>query len=676
MLKNTKLTDIIDYKRIIIYFFVSLTIFGFIYIGSIEIFFNNWKEYGYNFIAFFKNILPEYILYSLIFTASTYIISCFGTIIRKIVEILLITTLIFSLINLVFFPVNILLDGRESVDVFSKTGITNIVLLFVILLITIFIYVKSEDKNKLLVLSGFICSVYIVFNAIFAVTNSTYEEKVSTTMQLSTLPEDILRLSKEKNVIYFVLDQFDSAYFDTILAEKNGDFYKEIFKDFTYFNNYASAHPTTVFSGVASMAGRPYDNSMPYETEFHKKVFSEGYSLFEILKEEGWYNILYANGYNNPYVYAPQLELYNNTIAGGYDNAPYYKGDKYINASIYRTSPFFFRNIINKIIYTSDKNGWAFDLYDIISNGKIVNNQNNTFMLLHSFGAHPPWTVDENFNISKDANVYSQAKASLKLVKMFLENLKKSDPSYYNNSIIVITADHGFWRANTLLLIKGINDNKENLTIDDRPLSQVNIKNIILDLVNGQCVSDIEENKNRKYYHYIHLKEMDSGYFADIYEYNLPVKLPKELPERTGYDRYKYDFVSIHSEPFGVLHDGITEILFPDDYQNLPAGISLGGWRYEKDGLTTEDEYRAINLKLSETVSKSITIEFEYSTVGDDNTLFIQGDNDYFAAHKLNGNKFKTVINGNKSLVLRFVVKKGGKITIKKITLDVSNLTK
>lgn len=675
MLKNIKIIEFIDYKRILIYLFISLTIFGFIYIGSIEIFFNNWKEYGYNFIAFFKNILPEYVLYSLIFTAITYIISTFGAKVRKIIEVFFITILVFLLINLVFFPLNMLLDGRETVDVFSKTGIANIVLLLVILLATIFIYLKSEDKNKLLILAGFICSVYIVFNTVSAVTNSTYETKVSTTIQLSTLPDDILRLSKEKNIIYLVLDQFDASYFEEILAGNDGDFYKEIFKDFTYFNNYASAHPTTVFSGVASMAGKPYDNSMPYEAEFHKKVFSEGYSLFEKLKEKGWDNILYTNGFNNPYVYAPQLELYSNTIAGGgYDSAPSYKGSKYINASIYRTSPLFLRNIVNKIIYTSDKNGWAFDLYNIISKGKIVDNQNYTFMLLHSLGAHPPWVVDENLNISKDANVYSQAKASLKLVKLFLDNLKISDIAYYNNSVIIVTADHGFWRANTLLLIKGINENKEEMVIDNRPLSQVNIKNIILNLESGSKVSDIVENKERKYYHYIHLKEMDSGYFADIYEYNLPVILPKEMPDRIGFDRYKYEFVSIHSEPFGILSDGITEIKFPDDYQNLPTGVSLGGWKYEKDGLIAEDEYRAINLKLSETASKSITIEFEYSSVGGDNTLFIQGDNDYFAAHKLSGNKFKTVINGNKSLLLRFVVKNGGKIIIKNIKLNVSAL--
>lgn len=53
-------------KDEVLYIFVSFVIYGFIYVGSMEIFFNNPNEYGYNFTAFFKNIMPQYVLFSII----------------------------------------------------------------------------------------------------------------------------------------------------------------------------------------------------------------------------------------------------------------------------------------------------------------------------------------------------------------------------------------------------------------------------------------------------------------------------------------------------------------------------------------------------------------------------------------------------------------------------------
>ncbi len=41
-------------KDEVLYMFESFVIYGFIYVGSMEIFFNNPNEYGYNFTAFFK----------------------------------------------------------------------------------------------------------------------------------------------------------------------------------------------------------------------------------------------------------------------------------------------------------------------------------------------------------------------------------------------------------------------------------------------------------------------------------------------------------------------------------------------------------------------------------------------------------------------------------------------
>ena len=220
----------------------------------------------------------------------------------------------------------------------------------------------------------------MTFNTVSAITASSYQSQ-DNKMQISTLPEDVLRLSKEKNIIYIVLDQFDTSYFNKILESEDADFYKYIFNDFTFFSNYASAHPTTVFSGVASMAGRPYDNSLPYAKEYKKNVFSEGNSLFEKLKKEGYDNIIYVTGHNDPLYYAPQIEYYSNKIKGDYNNDKNKISKKYVHAAIYRTSPLFLRNKAKLLLATSDKEGWDFKFIKMLKTNNIAINNKNVFII-------------------------------------------------------------------------------------------------------------------------------------------------------------------------------------------------------------------------------------------------------------------------------------------------------
>lgn len=625
MLKNTKLLDFIDSKKILIYFLMSLTICGFVYIGSIEIFFNNWKEYGYNFIAFIKNILPDYILYSVILAVCTYIISCTAKIISKIVEIFFLTALIYILVNLVFFPVNTLLDGRETVDIFSKIGIANIILLPFIALIVTVIYLNIKEKNRMLMLVCIISSVFIVFNTMSAFINSTYKAKVSTTMKLSTLPKDCLKLSKNKNIIYLVLDQFDSYYFNTIINGPDGNRYKNIFKDFTYFNNYASYIPSTVFSGITAFAGKSYDNSIPYD-EFRKKVFSQGYSLFEILKKDGWDNILY-NHSQNSFIYAPDLELYGNAKISDINTAPKYSIDNYIMASLYRTAPFFMRNIIKNYSAMINKNGWDFSFIKLINNYNISENNKNTFMLIHLKGTHMPYNIDENLNLVAKSDEISQAKASLKVVELFLNNLKKSNEKFYNNSVIMITTDHGFFRPNAICLIKGINEINDNMKIDDRPLSQIQVKDLLYNMQNGMKSQEIKPQYKRLFNYYTHLAPLENGYYTDIYEYVLPDLLPDNAPPRDnkiGEDRNKYKLLKIYSESKEFVEEKSIVLNFPENCETQPKGISLGGWKCSEQGLQSK-RYPLINIRLANgDVKKKVLTQFTSSINGDNNYVVIR----------------------------------------------------
>lgn len=662
-----KLKGYLDIHRLLIYIFLSLTLFGFIYVGSVEIFFNNHNEYNYNFIALLKNIIIEYALYSLTLTIIMYVLSLINSTIKKNVEIIMIVSLIFGLLNLVFFPVNTLLDGRETVDLLSKEGITNILLLIAVIVLSIIIYIKSNEKNKLLVFAGFICCIYITFNTVSAITASSYQSQ-DNKMQISTLPEDVLRLSKEKNIIYIVLDQFDTSYFNKILESEDADFYKDIFNDFTFFSNYASAHPTTVFSGVASMAGRPYDNSLPYAKEYKKNVFSEGNSLFEKLKKEGYDNIIYVTGHNDPLYYAPQIEYYSNKIKGDYNNDKNKISKKYVHAAIYRTSPLFLRNKAKLLLATSDKEGWDFKFIKMLKTNNIAINNKNVFMLLHLYAAHDPHVINENIEYDKSANAVSQAKASLKVTKMFLDKIKNTSEDLYNNSLIIVTTDHGYWRPNAICFIKPINAHNKTMLVDDRAVSQIYIKDIIYDLLHGKQLADIDTSKPRYFYDYEYIKELPNGYFSSIYKYQLPDKLLEEK---------KYDLLKIYRKTSGVITSKNLKVNFMGN-TNLPYGVDLSdGWQITSSGLQTDKKYKVITFTFEEHVKKKINLEMEYECAGPDNYLYIRtfdvtgkGRMNYEPI-RLNEKKVVYNIDAESDVVLQFDV--GDKITIKNITMQIEN---
>lgn len=592
---------IINKNELMKYILSSFALLGFIYIGSIEIFFYNSNEYEYNFIAFFKIIILEYILYSTITAVFVYVISKLNIYVKKTIDIVFLILILFIVINLVFFPVEGLLDGSEWVK-FSKEYVYNIIILLLVALFSIYVYKK---KNNVLISVSILALIYMGISVGMSVSVSKYEPNNKESNQLLSTSDELLRLSETKNIIYILLDRFDSSTFKEIIEDNDGAYYKDAFKDFIWFNNYASAHPLTTLSGIATFTGKPYDNSEPL-AKYRNKVFSSGYSLFEILYKEGWDNILYEEGHKRVFIYAPQLELYSNYGKANFNSAPKYSVYKFISASVYRSLPLFLRNVGYKELSVNNKNGWDFNILTMVKNSDFKLNQKNTFMLFHLYGAHPPFITDENFNITREANLESQAKASLKLVKIFLDKIKQNSKEMYDNSVIVITADHGIERPNALLLIKGINESNEKLIIDSRPLSQIDMKDILYSLQAGEKTTNLKANYNRYFYEHTWANVLENGYLADINKY----KLPDNLAD------YKdnYTLIDMYSSVKQRFSEKSVDLIFPKDYTNLPVGLFFDRWK--KDDLGVRPVGRGVTMIRipfkDYSVKKKVTVEMEF----------------------------------------------------------------
>ena len=83
-----------------------------------------------------------------------------------------------------------------------------------------------------------------------------------------------------------------------------------------------------------------------------------------------------------------------------------------------------------------------------------INSDQYTFKYYHLKGPHPGLILDENLKPKKmkynRKNFKKQAKASLKITKLFLHKLKEL--KIFNSSLIFIIADHGSGRSEDMFI--------------------------------------------------------------------------------------------------------------------------------------------------------------------------------------------------------------------------------
>ena len=156
--------------------------------------------------------------------------------------------------------------------------------------------------------------------------------------------------------------------------------------------------------------------------------------------------------------------------------------------------------------------------YNIYKNEPIEITNNKVFHFIHLEGGHIWFDIDENLNpIDKTSGTYSQKQAAtFKTIKAYLERLKTAN--VYDNSSIVILADHGYkdgvWeydyinnRFNPILYIKGINETHSKMQRSDKPISFEDLGQAFDDLRLGkkstELFKDIEYPRDRTIIYYV-----------------------------------------------------------------------------------------------------------------------------------------------------------------------------
>ena len=411
--------------------------------------------------------------------------------------------------------------SRIDFKKYTPQVLANMVLwAFIILTVFIFIYfVKSRGIKPLLYASAILIGMQAV--ALTVSLASAGAGNLSTDITVVS-DKGLLELSSDKNAIVFLLDAFDQTYFSE-LAQKEPSI-KEEFEGFTYFNNSVGSASTTKYAIGMILTGQVLMND-------GKDIFSTSdiasakTDFYDILDENNYRIDLYTTHFYSRKLLSEKAYNYIKYTKAHISPSGY----KTITKSLYQLAlckyaPDVFKPFIWMTglefdgLVTFDapryKNKNA-DFAQKLRTGDFeLNNDANMFKFMHLSGAHEPFNNDENANqVPEDSsNPLSCGRGALQVVFEYFEKMKEL--GVYDQSTIIVCADHGEVEAgfltNPILLVKRAGDSGE-MKFSDVPVSHMDFHATIMDDLGlntdhryGRSVFEIEpgESRNRLFYQY------------------------------------------------------------------------------------------------------------------------------------------------------------------------------
>lgn len=293
-------------------------------------------------------------------------------------------------------------------------------------------------------------------------------------------------LSKNDNIVVFIVDTLDAEWAERDIT--NNPYYAENLKDFTYFDNTVGGGAPTVLGVPLLLTGYKYDTTTTLD-----EYYCEAYEKSSFLKDIN--NSKYDVKLYTDYSYlngADKSDIYNAEEEQTYAISSYTEFGKYLYklAGFYAMPTpvkrffWFYGDDFSKLIKSEDANKEVYTFNDpqfysdFKASGLEAKNTRNSFVLYHLFGAHGPYSMDENAQkVSEcDTNQTRQIQGTLKIIFEYIDEMKRL--GVYDNSTIIITADHGGvdLYQNPAVFIKQKGESRNEMAVNSDPVTFNNLQ--------------------------------------------------------------------------------------------------------------------------------------------------------------------------------------------------------
>lgn len=316
--------------------------------------------------------------------------------------------------------------------------------------------------------------------------------------------DDQYEFSTDHNIILILTDEYDSFCFEE--AVKNDPQAAEGFKDFTFYRNtlgvFGESSPsiTNIFTG--SHTDLDFSNDTLFRT-----LDSNGYITQLFTSKEIFSHDIFMKYADNCVEYSFGAKDLMNLDKCIYSLAFY----KYMPVIL--KEPFHLGGAdINRMTSSSDAYYRVYDynnlaFYNTIGTD-VTYTDSKCFKYIYLFGLHPVRTTSKDLIDHGDEQVSEEecAEAVNKILCVYLEKLREN--GVYDNSDIIIMADHGFknndWGKYPTLLIKRSGESFDKMNVSDVPVSYDDMYPTLLYLAGDESsegtVFDLKEGERTRYF--------------------------------------------------------------------------------------------------------------------------------------------------------------------------------
>ena len=514
--------------------------FMWMFYAPLQLFINNLSEFKFDFLAILPALLlmlsaglvTGLLVYGLCYKLSRHLYA--GLVIFGV--IFLIATYIQGNVLISDLPA---LDGtRFNWAGYSAQRVQSLVLWAVVTVLVFVLYIKLRSTRFFRTVNyiSFILLLTLFSTLIVnGFRNNAFTKRESPIVSRT----DEFTYSSGQNFIILMLDAADSGTFRRMMETEEPE-YEKIFEDFTYYPNTVGCYTYTRHAVPYILTGKWMENQKPY-VEFETEAMDES-PLFRMLEEKNYRMGLYETEltYDNDHIFRFENiknGRYSLDSIGEFARQNFYA--VWFQYMPYQLKPLLshedmISNIQNRAVGSVD--AFVYDdsvFYNNVLEEDFNVTDQNCFRFIHLDGAHVPFRYDKDVNVIPiEQGSYGQnMQASMTLTAAYLQKLK--DYGVYDNSVIIVMADHGyseenvlFGRANPLLLVKGIQESHP-MVISEQPVSYEDLQEVYRKLCDGESSNNLisygeQETRSRRFLIYDYNDEtvirecVQDGYASDF----------------------------------------------------------------------------------------------------------------------------------------------------------------
>ena len=364
--------------------------------------------------------------------------------------------------------------------------------------------------------------------------NAETQEANGVKKELRLSGEEQFVLSDEENVIVLIMDAFWNGYMDEYL-ENHPEAYEKL-ADFTYYDNMSTMAMNTSTSMPYLLTASDIDFSVDLRESNRQAWTGENATAFyDTLHEKGYTINLYTDGDN----YCGDAD----NMVGKIDNVQeteftvqtnsFKTYAKMLKLSLYKYVPFAFKEFVtvagseeinncSEFYYNGVKeensDDWAEVTKTAYAFGIVSTNfdfqrelkervelkKGKRIVFQHIMGMHGPYYGETDH---EEVSQQSEEEICMDIIYSYINMLKKLN--LYENSCIIVTADHGYFdllESAPIMLIKGKGRSGNKLLINGAPgVVQTDLLPTILDMVGedsgllsgGRSLISLSEEEHR-----------------------------------------------------------------------------------------------------------------------------------------------------------------------------------